>query len=133
MREGALVMEFLGIRLLVNNFPAMLQFWRDVMKLPVKFSDDNMRYAYFETEKGGLELFSRDAFAAAIGEKMPAPAGRQSVLLFKVDNVDTAYADLVKRGAKSVSAPKDWTEVPVRTAHVADPDGNIVEIYKMRS
>src|SRR5258708_21667124 len=80
-------MEFLGIRLLVNKFPAMLRFWRDVMKLPLKFSDDGMGYAYFETAKGGLELFSRDAFSAAIGEKTPAPAGRQSVLLFKVDDV----------------------------------------------
>lgn len=126
-------MEFLGIRLLVNKFPAMLRFWRDVMKLPLKFSDDGMGYAYFETAKGGLELFSRDAFSAAIGEKTPAPAGRQSVLLFKVDDVDTAYADLVKRGAKAVSGPIERKEWNARAAHVADPDGNIVEIYAMLS
>ncbi len=90
-----------------------------------------MGYAYFETDKGGLELFSRDGFADALGEASPAPApaGRQTVIVFQVDGVDAFYADLVARGATAVSGPQDRPVWNARTAHIADPDGHLVEIY----
>ena len=38
------------------------------MMLPLSFSEETMGYAYFNTGDWGLELFSRDAFAASLGE-----------------------------------------------------------------
>ncbi len=124
-------MEFFGIRLLVGDFAAALHFWRDLMKLPLQFHDEALGYAYFDTGKAGLELHARDEFAAAIGEvtPVPEPQGRQVVLDFRVDDVDTAYAELIEQGATSISTPKDRPAWSARTAHIADPDGHVVELF----
>ena len=123
-------MEMTGIRLLVSDFQQALHFWRDLMKLPLQFQDETLGYAYFDTGKGGLELHLRGEFAAAVGEATgPEPQGRQVILDFKVTNVDTAYAELVALGAVAVSTPVDRPAWNARTAHVADPDGHVVELY----
>src|SRR5438309_9111017 len=115
-------MKLINFRLLVSDFPAALKFWRDIMMLPMTFGDETMGYAYFDTGNAGLELFSRDGFAAALGEATPAstPVGRQTVVVFSVDDVDATYADLVERGAKSVAGPLDRPAWGARTAHLAD-------------
>jgi predicted enzyme related to lactoylglutathione lyase len=124
-------MKLNNFRLLVGDFPAALKFWRDIMMLPMSYGDETMGYAYFDTGNAGLELFSRDGFAASLGEATPTPGpvGRQAVIVFRVDDVDATYADLVKRGATAVAGPQDRPVWQARTAHLSDPDGYLVEIY----
>src|SRR5262245_48109855 len=101
-------MKFTNVRLLVGDFAASLHFWRDVMQMPLKYSDDAMGYAYFDLDTSGIELVRRNEFAEALGAPAPPPAaGWQALLDFKVDDVDTAYANLVARGATPVAAPQD--------------------------
>jgi lactoylglutathione lyase len=123
------IMKFICVRLLVKDFPATFKFWRDLGKLPVSYSDEATGYAYFDMGTAGLELFSRAAFASAIGEAALAPLGREAVLDFEVDDVDATYADLVARGATPVAAPQDRPAWGARTANLADPDGHHFEIY----
>ena len=101
------------------------------MQLPLSFVDEALGYAYFDTGATGLELFSRNEMADSLGEATPAPAptGRQTVITFKVDDVDATYADLVKRGAASVVGPTDRPAWRVRAAHLSDPEGHLIEIY----
>lgn len=125
-------MKFVSMRLLVNDFAASVRFWHGLLRLNMTYSDESMGYAYFETgSTTGIELYQRDSFASALGEVTPtaAPTGRQTVLTFGVDDVDTTYADLVKHGASAVSGPHDRPEWRARTAHISDPDGNLVELY----
>jgi predicted enzyme related to lactoylglutathione lyase len=124
-------MKLINFRLMVSDFPASLKFWRDIMMLPMTFGDEAMGYAYFDTGNGGLELFSRAGFAASLGDATPAttPGGYQAVIVFRVDDVDATYADLVKRGAKAVASPVDRPVWQARTAHFSDPDSYLVEIY----
>ena len=124
-------MKYTNVRLLVGDFSTALTFWRDVINVPLSFSDEATGYAYFDSGNGGLELYSRDQFAAAIGESapVPKPVGHQAVLVFEVDNVDEAYEDLVKRGAAAVARPLDRPLWRVRAAHVGDPDGHLIEIF----
>ena len=124
-------MELFGFRLLVGDFAAAVHFWRDVMKLSLQFQDETMGYAYFDTGKGAMELMMRNDFASALGEVTPVvePQGRQVVIDFRVDDVDVAYADLVAQGATSVSTPQDRPLWRARTAHIADPDGHVIELY----
>jgi lactoylglutathione lyase len=124
-------MKFINVRLLVTDISASINFWRDIMQLHVTYADESIGYAYFETDSSGVELMTRASFAAALGEAAPtaSPAGYAAVLVFRVDDVDAAYADLVARGATSVAGPKDWSSVGVRNAHLSDPDGYLVELY----
>src|SRR5215471_18608854 len=124
-------MKLVNFRLLVSDFPASLTFWRDIMKLPMTFGDESMGYAYFDTGNAGIELLSRIAFAASLGELVPSiiTKGNPAVIVFRVDDVDATYDDLVKRGAKAVVEPVDRPVWQARTAHFSDPDGYLVEIY----
>lgn len=124
-------MEFFGFRLLVKDFAAAVHFWRDLMKFPLNFQDESLGYAYFDTGKGGLELMRQDDFAAAMGEAtpVPSPQGRQVVVDVRVDNVDQTYHELIAQGVVSVAPPQDRPVWRARTAHIADPDGHVVELY----
>ena len=124
-------MKLINIRLLVSDFSSALKFWRDILMLPMSFGDETMGYAYFDTGNAGLELLSRAAFAASLGEATPSPTpvGHPAVIVFRVDDVDATYTDLVKLGAKAVADPVDRPVWQARTAHLSDPDGYLVEIY----
>jgi catechol 2,3-dioxygenase-like lactoylglutathione lyase family enzyme len=126
-------MKLDNFRLLVNDFPAALHFWQDIIGLPLIYKDDAGEvYAYFETGSARLELLKADYFAAALGVAQPAPiqTGQRGVIVFRVDDVDATYADLVKRGAASIAPPKDRQEWFCRSAHLAAPDGYVIEIFK---
>lgn len=124
-------MKFINVRLLVTDISASINFWRDIMNLHMVYGDVSIGYAYFETDSAGVELMTRASFADALGESSftATSARHPAVLVFRVDDVDAAYADLVNRGATSVAGPKDWPSVGVRNAHLSDPDGYLVEIY----
>ena len=124
-------MQFINVRLLITNVQASIAFWRDIMGFHMTYSDENMGYAYFETGGAGIELLTRAAFAAALAQPAPSsPHGElPAVLVFRVDDVDTAYAQFVERGAVAIDAPQDRPEWQARAAHFSDPDGYVVEIY----
>jgi lactoylglutathione lyase len=94
-----------------------------------------MGYAYFETSTVGVELYSRDEHATALGATSPSsiPAGHQVVITFQVDDVDAAYAEAVARGAQSVAPPQDRPAWYARTAHLVAHDGYLVELYRRLS
>jgi lactoylglutathione lyase len=124
-------MKFINVRLLVSDIAGAMRFWRDVMGLSMKYGDEAMGYAYFETDSAGVELMTRKGFADALGESASpsTPAGRPAVLVFQVDDVDAAYTGFVERGARAVAGPQDRPAWGVRSAHLSDPDGYIIEIY----
>jgi lactoylglutathione lyase len=148
------IMKFMNVRLLVGDIAASIKFWRDVMGLQMTYGDEAMGYAYFETGSAGIELMTRAGFASALGEAFistpqgyPAgavpkwlssasneafistPQGYPAVLDFRVEDVDAAYTDFVKRGATAIAGPQDRPAWGVRSAHLSDPNGYIVELY----
>lgn len=123
-------MNFVNVRLLTADFSAAVKFWRDTMGLTLTYSDEAMGYAYFETDTAGVEILRHDAFAASLGNAPAAPAaGYQAVLVFRVDDVDATYRDLLARGAVSIGAPQDRPAWRARTAPFKAHDGYVVEIY----
>lgn len=58
------------------------------------------------------------------------------ILALKVDDVKAAYEDLSARGFKFTPAglfePQGGTSMIVRSAHLYDPDGHIVELIELR-
>jgi lactoylglutathione lyase len=128
-------MKLVSIRLLTSDVTTAIPFWRDILGLRMTYSDETMGYAYFETSTVGVELYSRDGHATALGATTPplVPAGHQAVITFQVDDVDAAYAEAVARGAQPVAPPQDRPAWYARTAHLAAHDGYLVELYSRLS
>lgn len=116
--------------LLSDDVPAAIRFWRDVVQLPLTFSDETIGYAAFETGHTGqmLSIYSRAGFATFLGEEYVVPAGRQAYLCFPVEDVDRAYAEMVERGAMSVAAPRNVPAQQSRLAHLGSSDGHLIEL-----
>ena len=123
-------MKLSYVVLLSDDVPAEVRFWRDVMKLPLTYSDEAIGYAAFDTSNAGLTLsiYSRSGFATLLGESTPVPAGRQTYLSFPADDVDATSAELIQRGATPVVKARNVPEQQARLAHFSSPGGHIIEI-----
>jgi lactoylglutathione lyase len=113
--------------LFVSDLDRSVAFYRDVIGLPFRFAAD--AYAEFATEGAKFALFPRRQLPELIGREAPegvAPWPQGEVAFF-VDDVDAEHRRLREAGATVLAPPTDrpWGE---RTLHVADPDGNVVEL-----
>ena len=78
-----------------------------------------------------LALFGQSEMSQALGtDAKPLPAGSQDsvCLTFAVESVDDAYTYLRGQGIEFVASPTDHPEWGIRTAHLRDPDGTLIEI-----
>jgi catechol 2,3-dioxygenase-like lactoylglutathione lyase family enzyme len=133
------VMDALHPRLLVARFAECFRFYEAVLpKLIgahlVQGAEDGPYANWDRGEEGALILFDRGAMAAAIGTAdLPATAGPAqdaAMLVCRVDTVDEALALCLEHGATLVAAATDrpqWGPT-LRTAHLRDPDGNLIEL-----
>ena len=119
------------VRLLVADFPAAFRFYHDVLGLEPTWGTEDEPYASFATgTESGLALFDAVAMASAVGTvDLPATAARRDafVLVLEVADVDAAAA-LVEAGASLVSQPADHADWGIRTCHLRDPEGNLIEL-----
>jgi catechol 2,3-dioxygenase-like lactoylglutathione lyase family enzyme len=128
-----MALKHLGTRLLVSDFKTSFRFYRDVLGFTPTFGDENDVYADFDTGGGtGIALFQRELMSQALGTSgLPVPAwGDQDafVLVFSVEDVDATCARLQAEGVSLVTEPQDRPEWGIRTAHVRDPEGVLIEI-----
>ena len=127
-------MKLNDFRLLVNDFPASFHFWHEIVGLATIFRDEHNTYAELEAGNVRLELLRADYFAASVGAPQLAAAqeGFRGVVVFAVDDLETAYADLVERGAPSLAEPHDHPAGFARVALFTAPDGYVLELFKTR-
>lgn len=114
-------------RLLVRDFAACFRFYRDVVGLEVGFGTEHDTYADFGTGATGISLFDAAEMAAAVGTT-GLPARDAFCLVFGVPDVDAAWAAMNAPGSTGVIGPEDRPDWGIRTAHLRDPDGNLIEI-----
>jgi catechol 2,3-dioxygenase-like lactoylglutathione lyase family enzyme len=131
-------MDALYPRLLVRDFEAAAGFWtaalRDLLGIePVKVIPQ-AGYANWDLDGGTvLVLFARSVLAEAVGtDALPATGTGQDtgMLVMRVDDPAAAAETLVKHGATLVVPAQDRPQwgANLRTAHLRDPDGNLVEL-----
>jgi methylmalonyl-CoA/ethylmalonyl-CoA epimerase len=104
----------------VSNIAQAEAWYRDVLGLPHLFTFGNL--AFFDC--GGTRLFLEAEENGAIGD--------DSVIYFKVDDVNRAYAELAQRGVVFVGAPhmihRHENGVEEWMAFFNDPDGRPLAI-----
>ena len=119
-------MRLTHVRLLVSDMGASFRFYKDTLGLPTSW-EENPGYAEFEVGPDtALAIFPRAEMAEAV-ELRPA-GGDGAVVVLAVEDVDAAVEELRARGAV-LDPPFDRPDWGIRTAHVRDPDGNLVELY----
>lgn len=120
------------LRILVDDFPTSFRFYRDVLGLvPQAEEQESGPYACFKFPDSSTDvaLFARSMMAASLGGSGIANPGSADhfVLVFRVDDVDAAYAKAVADGANGVSGPADQPGWGMRVAHLRAPEGTLIE------
>ncbi|HVL33232.1 MAG TPA: VOC family protein [Actinomycetota bacterium] len=127
-------MDLTHVRLLVEDFAECFRFYRDVMGLEPSVPDEHGPYAEFKL--GGdryLALFDRALMAEAVGTTgLPAWADVQDrgMLIFEVADPDAEAERLRGQGIPITAEPENRPLWGLRTVHLRDPDGNLIELYR---
>jgi lactoylglutathione lyase len=115
------------IILIVEDLDRALHFYTRVLGLRLGHRSGD--YAQLDTGATRLALYTRTAMAKTLGMSLDAPAANAPgfEIGFKVADVNSAFRELVARGAPAVVPPTDrfWGQ---RTAYVRDPDGHLIEL-----
>ena len=120
-----------GFGLFVEDMPAMIRFYRDVLGFEIT-EPENTVNVYLKKDGVLFMLYERKNFESMTGrvyEYLKGFNGHYEIAL-KVDSfaeVDKAFSDVIAQGAKPVMAPETmpWGQ---RTCYIADPEGNLIEI-----
>ena len=124
-------MQLTHVRLLVVSFDACLRFYRDVLGFRLTWGEEGSGYASFDTGAATLSLFDRRAMARAVGAAHLPPGAicqDRTALIFDAGDLDAVVQELEARGAEFLVGPKSHPEWGIRTAHLRDPDGNLIEL-----
>ena len=119
------------LRILTSNFPDCFRFYRQVLQLSLRLSDENLSYAEFISDALHVALFDRQAMAEVLGRShLPVHQEVQDkgIVVLRVENVDRTYALLKHRGVTFITSPQDRPAWGCRTAHFSDPAGTILEL-----
>ncbi|MGE5123733.1 MAG: VOC family protein, partial [Acidobacteriaceae bacterium] len=122
-----------GIRLLVSDFKACFRFYQDRMGFNATYGNEDDVYADFDTGSVTLALFSQAQMSEALGtSRLPARVDAQdrASLVFAVGSVDETCQHLLSQGIELLTEPQDRPAWGIRTAHLRDPDGNLIELYQ---
>jgi lactoylglutathione lyase len=125
-------MQLSYVRVLVDRFTECLRFYREIMGFEVLWGEDSNVYAEFKVGPATrLALCARQVIAEVPGvSAQPAPASDRCMLVFEVDDVDRKAAEFARLGVHLIAEPVDRPAWNVRTAHLRDPEGNLIEINR---
>ena len=123
-----MISGIMATNIFVRDLARCTAFYRDTLKLPYKWSDADS--STFHLQGQILTLLSVPGAADLLGSDPNAlqiDGAPRVVLAAGVEDVNAAYEALKAEGVTFVRPPTDqpWG---MRTAHFADPEGNIWEI-----
>ena len=123
--------KFDMIGLFVSDLPRMVEFYRDVVGLEIEW-DGNGPYAEFNHEGIRFSMFERKELPNLLGQTPSLPEGvngsfELALNVGEPENVDITFSRMIDGGAKEIYSPRNepWK---LRSALIADPDGNLIEI-----
>lgn len=121
-----------NVRLLCAAFDETFRFYRDFMGFKVTWGEPGGAYASFDTGSGdvGVALFRRELMA----DVLPDAAGGEGLslrvaLIFSADDLGAVRERARQAGVSVLSEPADRPDWGIRTLHLQDPEGNLVEVF----
>lgn len=113
--------------LIVEDLDLTLKFYTEILGLQLSHRSGD--YAQMDTGTTRLGFYTRRAMSETIGKSLVKPYKNMNCfeIGIKVDDVDITYNELILKGVKGIKTPTNhhWGQ---RTAYVADPDGNLIEL-----
>jgi uncharacterized glyoxalase superfamily protein PhnB len=119
-------MKFASIRLVTEQFEALLSFYKNLSEIePVRLADG---FAEVRFEGAVLAISSQQLVARFNAGAAIAAANRSAILEFQVADVESVRDRLAQENVEIVMPPTrmPWGNLSLL---VRDPDGNLVNVY----
>ena len=123
--------KFDMIGLFVQDLPKMVAFYQNVLGVEIDW-DGTGPYAEFKHEGIRFSMYARSELPQLLGQTPDYPTRLNGTFELAInvgapENVDPLYDQIVAQGGTSVYPPRDepWN---MRSAMIADPEGNLIEI-----
>lgn len=123
-----------GVCIYAADMVSMVEFYREKLGFKTNWKNEDT-FAEFQTASGELSFFmySRQAFAEAIGENYVPPKGINQTFeiafwLPTFADVDAEYNRLSELGVPFPTGEPMTFSFGIRNFYVADPEGNLIEI-----
>jgi len=115
----------------VEDLNMMVDFYKNVIGLEIDWNGEGP-YAEFKHEGIRFSMFSRKELPQLLGTTPEFPKKLNGTFELAINvgdpkNVDVKYNEIISKGGKEIYPPRDepWN---MRSAMLADPEGNIIEI-----
>lgn len=126
-----MAIKFDMIGLFVSDLKKMVTFYQYVLGLEIDW-DEQGPYAEFKHEGIRFAMYERAQLPELLGSEPSYPKGINGSFELAINvgapqNVDKSFKKYVDGGAKPIYNPRNepWK---MRSAMIADPDGNLIEI-----
>lgn len=111
------------VRIFSSNWSEAVEFYRDILELPLSHIDEELGWAQFDLDSIDLGLERCDATEPECAELV----GRFVGLSIEVDDIDSVFEHLTRKGVEFVEPPEQqpWGGT---LAHFKDPDENVITL-----
>ena len=123
--------KFDMIGIFVKDLQAMVDFYKNVLGLEIEWNGEGP-YAEFKHEGIRFSMYERKELPQLLGRTPEFThilngTFELAINVGKPENVDIKFQEIIAKGGKEIYAPRDepWK---MRSAMIADPEGNIIEI-----
>jgi glyoxylase I family protein len=111
------------VALLTRNFAEMEKFYTETLGFPVVRRWDDIGFVFIDVGSTTIELINKPDAPAP--DSKPGPFDH---LALHVEDIDEAFQELVAKGVRIRSEPRNFKEV--RYCFFFDPDGNAIELME---
>jgi uncharacterized glyoxalase superfamily protein PhnB len=117
--------KFVGICLITNNVPVLVDYYTKVLGVRAKGDDV---HAELDTEGAGISIFSAEGMESMAPLSLQGAGYGSFTTMFEVEDVDAEYERLKALNVEFVMPPTThpWG---ARSFWFRDPDGNIVDFF----
>jgi len=124
-------MKFDLIGIFVDDLRRMVDFYKNVIGLEIDWNGEGP-YAEFKHEGIRFSMFTRKELPGLLGRTPEFPQKLNGTFELAInvgapENVDLKFQEIIAGGATEIYAPRNepWK---MRSAMIADPEGNLLEI-----
>jgi lactoylglutathione lyase len=120
-----------NLRLLCTSFDETFRFYHDFMGFRATWGEPGGNYASFDTGSGnvGVALFTRELMADVLPAAADAALSLRVALIFEAPDLEAVRERAQAAGVPVLSEPADRPAWGIRTLHLQDPEGNLIEVF----
>ena len=123
----------MGVRILVNDFAKMFDFYKNIMGYEVFWGARTGTYAAFNVpgdDNPAFSIFKKEGYHQYEGYKDIGDASKSDHIVLTIghEDIDEYYEYLKSKGVDFIGKPRNMLDWEYRCVLMRDPEGNLIDV-----